>query len=377
VPSPHPVLLLVRELDQGGCERDLTKIALGLDRSRFEPHVGCLRPEGFRNRELSDAGVPIVHFPVRSFASAGALRAGLQLRRYLKGYGIRLIHSYDVPMDVFGLAWGYFWRTPVLISSQLSYRELYSPFYQRLLRITDRLADCVVVNCEAMRRHLIDDEGVAAGKLFLSYNGVDTSVFFPGQPAKSEPLVIGTVAALRPEKRLDLLVDAFARVRDLSLGMRLAIVGSGSVLPALRQQATRLGIAADCVFQPATADVASWLRGMDIFVLPSESEAFSNALLEAMACGCCPVGSRVGGTPELIADGERGLLFESGNAADLAEKLARLIRDAGLRRKFGEAAAACARDTFSIQRAVQRMEELYGRLLTRSSLESPRSPSNG
>jgi glycosyltransferase involved in cell wall biosynthesis len=116
---------------------------------------------------------------------------------------------------------------------------------------------------------------------------------------------------------------------------------------------------------------------MDIFVLPSESEAFSNALLEAMACGCCPVGSRVGGTPELIADGERGLLFESGNAADLAEKLALLIRDAGLRHRFGEAAAACARDTFSIQRAVQRMAELYGRLLTRSSLESPKNPSNG
>jgi glycosyltransferase involved in cell wall biosynthesis len=228
-----------------------------------------------------------------------------------------------------------------------------------------------------MRRHLIDDEGVAAGKLFLSYNGVDTGVFFPAQPAKPEPLVIGTVAALRPEKRLDLLVEAFARVRDLSPGMRLAIVGNGSTLPALQQQATRLGIAADCVFQPATADVANWLRGMDIFVLPSESEAFSNALLEAMACGCCPVGSRVGGTPELIADGERGLLFESGNAADLAEKLALLIRDTGLRRGFGEAAAACARDTFSIQRAVQRMEELYGRLLTRSSLESPKNPSNG
>ncbi len=377
MPSPHPVLLLVRELDLGGCERDLTKIALGLDRSRFEPHVGCLRPEGFRHRELSDARVPIVHFPVRSFASAGALRAGLQLRRYLKRHAIRLIHSYDVPMDVFGIPWGWLWRTPVLISSQLSYRKLAGPFYHRLLRLTDRLADCVVVNCEAMRRHLIDDEGVAAGKLFLSYNGVDTGVFFPGEPAKPGPLVIGTVAALRPEKRLDLLVEAFARVRDLSPGVRLAIVGNGSTLPALQQQALGLGIAADCVFQPATADVASWLRGMDIFVLPSESEAFSNALLEAMACGCCPVGSRVGGTPELIADGERGLLFESGDAAGLAEKLALLIRDAGLRRRFGEAAAACARDTFSIQRAVQRMEELYGRLLTPSSLESPKNPSNG
>ena len=372
--SSQPVLLLIRELGSGGAERDLTKIALGLDRSRFEPHVGCLRPHGFRLQELTAAGIPVVHFPVRSFASPAMVHAGIQFRQYLREHHISLVHSYDVPMNVFGLAWGWFWRTPVLISSQLSYRELYSPFYQRLLRITDGLADCVVVNCEAMRRHLIDDEGVAAEKICLSYNGVDTSVFFPGPPAKSGPLVIGTLAVLRPEKRLDLLLEAFAGVRHLEAGTRLAIVGSGGTLPALQQQATRLGIAADCVFQAATADAASWLRGMDIFVLPSESEAFSNALLEAMACGCCPVGSRVGGTPELIADGERGLLFESGNAADLAEKLALLIRDASLRRRFGDAAAVCARDTFSIQRAVQRMEDLYGQLLKRSSSERPGDP---
>jgi len=68
-----PVLLLAYELNQGGSERQLTEIAKALDRSRFEPHVGCLRPGGLRALELNAAGVPIVHFPVRSFVSPSAL----------------------------------------------------------------------------------------------------------------------------------------------------------------------------------------------------------------------------------------------------------------------------------------------------------------
>ena len=75
-----PVLLLARELDLGGSERQITEIAKTLDRSRFDPHVGCFRPQGIRNAELAAAGVPIVHFPVDSFASLGAVSRSLEAR---------------------------------------------------------------------------------------------------------------------------------------------------------------------------------------------------------------------------------------------------------------------------------------------------------
>ncbi|HYT23078.1 MAG TPA: glycosyltransferase family 4 protein, partial [Candidatus Polarisedimenticolia bacterium] len=106
---------------------------------------------------------------------------------------------------------------------------------------------------------------------------------------------------------------------------------------------------------------------LDIFVLSSHSEAFSNTLLEAMACGCCAVGSRVGGTPELIGNDERGLLFRPGDAGDLAEKLATLIGDEQLRRKFGTCAAEFARTKLSIEIAAQRMADIYEMMLRRKT----------
>jgi glycosyltransferase involved in cell wall biosynthesis len=86
------------------------------------------------------------------------------------------------------------------------------------------------------------------------------------------------------------LIEAFARLKRTDL--KLQIAGSGSMLKQLRSLAQQHGLAPDSIFVPATANAAECLRSIDIFVLPSRSEAFSNSLLEAMACGCCPVASR-------------------------------------------------------------------------------------
>ena len=143
------------------------------------------------------------------------------------------------------------------------------------------------------------------------------------------------------------------------------MVGSGAELARLKENAARLGIASASVFMPAQRNVAHWMRAMDIFVLPSLSEAFSNSLLEAMACGCCVVGSRVGGTPELIGENSRGLLFEKGNSQDLATQLTRLIADESLRAEYGRRAAQHARENLSIEIAAARTAEIYDRLLAR------------
>jgi glycosyltransferase involved in cell wall biosynthesis len=169
---------------------------------------------------------------------------------------------------------------------------------------------------------------------------------------------------LRPEKALLLLQEGFARaVRPP--GTKLLIVGSGPELPRLERNAAALGIAGDSVFVPATREVPRWMRAIDIFVLPSYSEAFSNSLLEAMACGCAAIGSRVGGTPELIGGEERGLLFASGNAADLAGKLSLLIRNNDLRREMAGRAARFARESLNIETAARRTGEIYEKLLRR------------
>lgn len=373
--TPVPVLLMVRELDQGGVERDVTKIAMYLDRGRFVPHVAAYYAHGLRYEELRSAGIPILDLPMRKLASVETIRLALRLKRYIAAHGIKIVHSYDAS-GIFGLAVAQMVGVPVVIGSQLSYRDILDPKTQKLLRLADRYSDAIFANCEAIRRYLVEDEHLAADKVQLCYNGVITTEFFPAEEAKpielqSADLVIGTVCALRQEKGLPLLQEAFAKLNSPGRKLQLVMVGSGVELLRLQENAARLGIAAASVFMPAQRNVAHWMRAMDIFVLPSLSESFSNSLLEAMACGCCVVGSRVGGTPELIGQNSRGLLFEAGNSQDLASQLTKLIGDEGLRAEFGRRAARHAREHLSIEIAANRTADIYDRLLERVGGSNP------
>ncbi|MGH7936557.1 MAG: glycosyltransferase, partial [Chthoniobacterales bacterium] len=302
--KPVPILLTARELNIGGLERDLTQIALNIDRSRFEPHVASYQSEGMRFEELRSAGVPFLHLPVTSLKSATAVFAALRLRRYIRKHGIQLVHAYD-STSVFAAPVARALRVPAVLSSTLGDRALVDPRTRRQLRWTDKIVDTIVVNCEAMRRHMVEGEHVPGEQIELCYNGVDTSVFFPecaretGARAE-EPFVIGAVCVLRPEKAVDLLQEAFARVRHLRPEMKLRIVGSGPEFPKLEANSRRLGIQADCEFVPATREVPQLLRGFDIYVSCSISEAFSNTILEAMASGLPVIATDVGGNGELV-----------------------------------------------------------------------------
>jgi L-malate glycosyltransferase len=360
--SPIPILLLVRKLDHGGCERDLTKIATGLDRSEFEPHVACFHPVGLRVEELRRAQVPILHLPVTSFRSRSAIQGALTMRRYIKQNKIQVVHAFDVPMSIFGAPVARAAGTAAIFTSQLSYLALYTPTERTLLRIVDRLAHRVVVNCEAMQKHMVIDQGLPLSRTFLCYNGVDTTAFYPRESPRpallaNAPVVIGTVANLREEKGIDVLIRAFARVRR-QREAKLFIVGSGPCSEELEELAVTLGVRDDTIFVAGKPDIADELHWMDIFVLPSRSEAFSNSLLEAMASGCAVIGSELGGTPEMI-NPETGLLFPPGDDIELAARIQTLIDDPERRKRFGAAAARLASGSFSLARNLARVRELY------------------
>jgi glycosyltransferase involved in cell wall biosynthesis len=367
---PWPVLLMARALDAGGSERQLAEMAKALDRSRFEPHVGAFFPHGMRGEELARAGVTMVEFPVHSLKSVSAARGAMQLARYIRCQGIRLVHTWDYPVTVFAIPVTRALTSAIAVSSQRAHRVLTPRSYLPLVRVTDRLAHAIVVNCEFLKNHLENDEQVPIEKIRLCYNGIDTEVFHGldrlRQPQLADSsLVIGVVCGLRPEKDLPTLLDAFSRVKQMQSGLKLAVVGSGTLLPDLEQQARKLGMIGQCVFQPSTDQVSPWLQSMDIFVLPSLSEGFSNSLMEAMACGCCVIGSRVGGNSELVQDGETGLLFEPGDATGLAAALGKLIDDEPLRKKLAAAGKRKIHDHFSVQASADRMGEIYSELIER------------
>lgn len=297
--------------------------------------------------------------------------------RYLLKHRIVLTHSFDAPMNLFSVFAGRLFARTLVLSSQRSYRTLRTPAEQKLLRVTDKLVSATVVNCEAMRRHLIADEGVSPHRVHVCYNGIDTAKFSPARETprpeslRGASLVVGTVCVLRPEKDLNVLLDAFAcACREVS-GMKLVFVGSGPMKDELQSSAERLGISGSVVFEPATADVPRWLNAIDIFVLPSRSEALSNSLMEAMACGAAAVASNVGGNPELVRDGETGLLFPSGDVNALAARLRRLAGDAELRKRVAAAGSAFIRSEMSIETASARMAAIYRELLLVSGRHTP------
>jgi glycosyltransferase involved in cell wall biosynthesis len=337
-------------------------MALGLaaEREAWLPHVACFYPGGFRARELEEAGVPVLELGVTSLVSGAAVAGARKLGRYVVRHGIQIVHAFDVPSDLFVVPVARMYRVPVVLSSQRAHRALISPSQRHLLRVIDRIVDGIVVNSRAVARELTAEDGVPPSTIRLAYNGLDTTMFRrEGARAEvpwagGEP-VVGVVCALRPEKGLATLLDAFAKVR----GARLLVVGSGPVLGDLEARARALGLGDACCFQPAVANTAEWMRAIDVFVLPSLSEALSNSLLEAMGCGCCPIASDVGGNPELVEHGVTGLLFPAGDAEALAAQLRTVLEDTGLRRRLAAAAERRAHTEFARERAVRRMGEIY------------------
>jgi glycosyltransferase involved in cell wall biosynthesis len=281
--------------------------------------------------------------------------------RYIRDRRIRIVHTFDVPLTLFGVPAAKMFRAPLVLSSQRAHRGLVSPFTRHLLRLTDSMADGIVVNSKSVRRQLIEEDRVPPSRLHLCYNAINTQRFHPCPRSRVAPPVVGVVCALRPEKDLPTLLEAFARVQRLHAQAKLLLVGGGPMLPQLEALRDSLGLNAACQIEPASADVTGWLHSIDIFVLPSKSEALSNSLMEAMACGCCAVASRTGGNPELVKDGRTGLLFEPGDAAGLAARLQTLIEGRELRQSLAAAGTAFIR-SFTVQASARRMEEIYSTL---------------
>lgn len=359
---------MVQSLGHGGCERDAAKIAMGLDRDRFEVHVGVLRQGGFRVPEVIAAGVPVVHFPLESLMNWSLVRASQAMGSYLRANQIKLVHCFDPPTDIFGAPNVRLNRVPFLLTSQLSFRELCLPRERALLKVTDRLSNYVVVNSQAVGESLVQQDKLPREKLYLCYNGVDTTIFFPKavprpESVRNASVVFGSVCVMRPEKRMDWVIRSFNEVTVIDPEARLLLVGSGPEVGPLQNLASELGIRNKCLFIPGQAEVADWLRSIDVYINSSRSESFPNALLEAMACGCCVVGSEVGGIPELIKDRENGLTFPVGEQSRLTEALKMVATDSSLRNQLREAAAKTAKEKFSLQHNLDRMQSLYSSLI--------------
>jgi glycosyltransferase involved in cell wall biosynthesis len=178
-----------------------------------------------------------------------------------------------------------------------------------------------------------------------------------GGPARNGKLVVGTAANLEYWKGIDVLIEACSLV---SAPVQLEVFGEGTLRAALEGSAARLGV--DARFHGFVSDLHERIASLDVFALPSRGDNLPVAILEAMAAGVPVVGSRVGGIPELVADGESGFVVEPDQPRELADALDLLAADPERRRALGREGQRRARTTFSADRVADQAIALYERL---------------
>jgi len=364
--SRPAILLLGDTLKVGGTEGQFAEIACRLSGSRWDLHVSCLRAEGPLRAKLDARGVGVWSCGPGSFKSPRVAAAVWRLSRYLRSRRVSLFHSFDFYSNILGVPAARLAGVPAIIASQRELSDLRTPRERRIHRWFLRMAHRVAVNSEAVAEQLKRDAPALSAKVVVIPNGVDVEKFTPAARStarSARPITIGALANLRPEKGLEDLVEAAAVVLRARPDVRFVLWGEGPMRASLERLITRLQLVGRVELPGPTATPEAALRALDIFVLPSHSEASSNALLEAMATGLPIVATRVGGTARLVEHQRTGLLVPPKDPAALAQAIRRLLDDPGLSDRFRAEARAAVCSRFSPEQMLTRLEHLYDTLL--------------
>lgn len=367
--TPTSIAIFVDRFAPGGTQRQMIALLERLDRRQFRVYPVCFHDSGAWFDRVAGFDEPVAVFPIHGFRRPATARQLVTFARWCRANTIALLHTWDVYSNIFGLPAGALASVPVRIGSRRGLIE--GPALQRLQRYAYSAAHRVVANSLAAAARL-RDEGVPADKIEVIYNGIELASFVPRRHS-ARPRRIVTVACLREEKRLDLLIAAAPTILAKYPDAEFWIVGDGSCRDQLATLARDTGVFPRFRFLGHREDVPALLSQADVFVLPSRSEAFPNAVTEAMAAGLPVVATAVGGIPELVSHGETGWLVSTGDAMAVAHALLNLLDDPARAAEFGQAGRRRIEDTYSFDRMVDAFSSLYLRELgARRSPEAKR-----
>ena len=377
------ILKVVPTLMCGGTENQFMTLGRLLDRSRFNVGFACLRRWGPFVDELGQLGIPLSEYQVATFRSVHALAQQARLARQIARDRVDIVHAYNFYGNVFAIPPARL-VAPVVIASIRDRSPYLTAMQKRVQRYACQFADRILVNADAVKDWLVNDEGYDSSNIVVIRNGVDMTRF-EGAPADERvrrefgiaphARIVMVVSRLARLKGIEHFLEAAAALKPRYPDVRFLIVGETSppnppYLAELQGLTASLGLTDCVIFTGLRADVPALLGVADVAVMPSLNEALSNVLLESMAAGAPVVATRVGGTPEALRDGETGLLVPPGDAGAIAAAVARLLDNRELSCRLGRAAHACIRERFSVERMVRSTEQLYADLLARKQRRS-------
>lgn len=371
---PH-VLFLIDELrEPGGTERVLLNTIRLLPRDRFRCSVATFKLDS-SVEIFKHIGCPTHVFPIRRTYGLTGLRTAGKLRHLIRSQNVQIVHTFFETADLWGAVVAKLSGCPVVISSRRDMGIMRSLKHRRAYRVTAPFVDHVLAVAEQVRTFCIQEDHLDPGKVSTLYNGLDIEKFSGdsdraavraelGIPDASH--VIVTVGHIRKVKGIDTLVRAAAIVcREFSQASFVVVgdVNEPEHFREIQALAKELGVAANFKFPGSSERVARLLRSSDIFCLPSRSEGFSNALVEAMACAMPCVATLVGGNGEAIEESVSGFLVPPEDPQALALRLLHLMHDPVRAREMGAAARKTVEIRFTEDAMIGGLMRVYDGLL--------------
>ena len=356
----------------GGAERDLLALLSRLDRRIWHPTVACPGTGPLREVALAQnvPTYPVNLPPWRKVASLVSRYAAVhRLRKLLADVQPALVHVNDlwwVPHTVRAVA-GLSHRIPIIAHV----RQETQP--RKVSQYALDQVDYVVAVSHQVEQGMLTG-GVSPNRARTHYSGVDCSALVSSEwnhdiraqhGVPREALLLGTIANLLPLKGYEVMLDAFPAILAAIPAAHYLIIGGGGAeyCARLKAIAVERGIAERVHFAGFQESVASYLSAMDLYIHPSLKEAFGLAVVEAMAMGKAVVATTVGGLPEVVAEGETGLLVPPGDVESLAATVVSLLEDRVRREQMGLCGRIRVHERFSLDASVMHMEQLYGEVL--------------
>jgi glycosyltransferase involved in cell wall biosynthesis len=360
------LFLIEKAIESGGAERFAVGLITHLPRDRFEPWLCTTRhADPATARALDDAGIRQVHLGRRAKWDVHRLAGLVELLRRER---FDVLHAHMFGSNFWGSVVGRACKVPVVIAHEQTWS--YEDDRLRLWvdgRVIGRLATCFVAVSAADAERMIELEGVPAEKVVQLPNAYIPRPDHSTSDLRAElglgrrtPLV-GTVAVLRPQKALTVLVDAHARLLERVPDAHLTIAGEGECRAQIEQRIHRLGVARSVHLLGLRRDVDAIVGAIDVAAMSSDFEGLPLFGLECMANHTPLVATAVGGLPEIVDHGRTGLLVPRRDPAALADAIADLLIDPARRERMAVAADERL-SAFTIDAVAARFAELYERL---------------
>jgi len=362
------VLHIIPNFGPGGAERLVLGLMEATDKERFEVAAVSLYPESgtILEKEIKEQGLKVYFLNKHRGLD---LRMIPQLYRLFKFFRPDVVHSHRYVLR-YSLLPSLFCRIPVRVHTVHNVAQKEADWVGKLVHwIAFRLGKVVPVSISqevARTVHAVYGKDIYTPVI---YNGIPTRQFVSSKEqgiTKKENennITLLHVGRFAPQKNHLLLIEAFALAVKEYPSMKLWLVGDGPLRPAVEKAIVKMGLERKVLFLGIRDDVRKLLADSDLFVLSSDYEGVPLAVLEAMAAGKPVVATAVGGVPELIEDGETGILVPPRNPEALAQGILRLAKDADLRQRMGKAAQERAQERFDISQTAREYEILYLRLL--------------